>query len=304
FKDKNIITDLSSEAVRLYEKMERIGIERTELTMFDHYYQYLIDYINQHRNLDQVILPSSVGLSDPILGQLVSRMVDVQLELKMVSGNAKTDNPLIADRQRQINEIKEDIIESVKNQRSVEKIKRDFLDRELAEIEHQLRQLPIAERQLVTIQRNYAVMENLYVFLLQKHAEAGISKAANVSDIVVVNPPMAGGPISPRTSQNYAIAGFAGLVLPVLIFIILELLNNKIQSREDIEKLTSIPFIGGIGHKRGTDNLEVFRTPKSSISESFRALRSNLSYFTGEKPRGAILVTSSISGEGKTFTSI
>src|SRR5690606_21252426 len=77
-----------------------------------------------------------------------------------------------------------------------------------------------------------------------------------------------------------------------------------IQSREDIEKLTSIPFIGGIGHKRGTDNLEVFRTPKSSISESFRALRSNLSYFTGEKPRGAILVTSSISGEGKTFTSI
>src|SRR5690606_23790038 len=185
FKDKNVISDLSSEAVRLYEKMERMGIERTELTMFDHYYQYLIDYIDKDRNLDQIILPSSVGLNDPILGQLVSKMVDVQLELKMVTGNEKSDNPLISDRRRQINEIKEDIIESVSNQKSVEKIKRDFLDREIKAVEDQLRQLPIAERQLVTIQRNYSVMENLYVFLLQKHAEAGISQAANVSDIVV-----------------------------------------------------------------------------------------------------------------------
>src|SRR5690606_3038928 len=109
FKDKNVITDLSSETVRLYEKMERLGIERTELIMFDHYYQYLIDYIDKNRNLDQIILPSSVGLNDPILGQLVARMVDVQLELKMVAGSGKSDNPLIADRQRQINEIKEDI---------------------------------------------------------------------------------------------------------------------------------------------------------------------------------------------------
>jgi capsular exopolysaccharide synthesis family protein len=80
--------------------------------------------------------------------------------------------------------------------------------------------------------------------------------------------------------------------------------DNRVQSKEDIEKMTSIPFIGGVGHKKADSNLAVFNEPKSALAESFRALRSNLNYFISHKDKGIFLITSSVSGEGKTFTSI
>src|SRR5690606_34227410 len=75
-------------------------------------------------------------------------------------------------------------------------------------------------------------------------------------------------------------------------------------SKEDIEKFTRIPFIGGVGHKTTSDYRTVLSSPRSAVAESFRALRSNLTYFLGEKDKVVVLVTSSISGEGKTFTTI
>jgi capsular exopolysaccharide synthesis family protein len=112
------------------------------------------------------------------------------------------------------------------------------------------------------------------------------------------------GPISPHTTRNYFIGFASGLSIPFLLFILFEISNTKVQSREDIEKITSIPFIGGVGHKRMDQNLEVLLKPKSAISESFRALRSNLNYFLDGNSKGVFLITSSVSGEGKTFTSI
>ena len=92
--------------------------------------------------------------------------------------------------------------------------------------------------------------------------------------------------------------------MPLLIFVILELVNNKIQSREDIERITSVPVIGGIGHNLSTDQLVVQSRPKSAMAESFRALRSNLNYFTANKDHLVFMVTSSLPGEGKSFTTL
>src|SRR5690606_12511992 len=110
-------------------------------------------------------------------------------------------------------------------------------------------------------------------------------------------PKVAGGSISPKPAQNYTIAFVLGLVLPFVAFLLIELFNTKVQSKEDIEKITKIPFIGGVGHNKYESNKIVLSHPKSSIAESFRALRSNLLYFTGNKEKSVFLVTSSISGE-------
>ena len=83
-----------------------------------------------------------------------------------------------------------------------------------------------------------------------------------------------------------------------------EIINNKVQSKEDIEKMSSMPFLGGVGHNKSGNNLTVHERPKSGVAESFRALRSNLIYFTGNKTKQIFMVSSSISGEGKTFTTI
>lgn len=301
FKDQNVVTDLKGEALRLYGNIEEFEMQKAQLNISRNYYDYLIDYIQRNQDLHQIILPTSVGITDPILSNLVSQMNALQLDIKMLG---KAENPLVSESVRRINEMKKDIIESVRNQISTDKIKLLFLNKQIAQIERQLGQLPLAERTLVSIQRNYALQENLYIFLLQKRSEAAISKASNSSDIVIVNPPRAEGHISPRTTRNYVLAVIVGTLIPLLAFLLLEVFNNQVQSREDIDRLTDIPIIGGIGHKKMADNLVVFQEPKSMMAESFRALRSNLNYFVRAEEKNVFLITSSISGEGKTFTSM
>ncbi len=301
FKDKNVVTDLSGEALRLYGKVEALEGDKAELIIRKNYYKYLTDYVSRNENLDQIILPSSIGITDPILTGLVSRMTEIQLEINM---SRNKENPLVSGAKRSIDLMRKDIVESVKNQESTDEIKIDFINKQIQTIERQLGRLPLAQRNLVSIQRNYSLMENLYIFLLQKHSEASISKAANTSDITVVNPPKSGSAVSPNTNLNYVIGLSLGLILPLLGFILIEIFNDRIQSKEDIERFTSIPFIGGVGHKSIDNNLQVLTHPKTAIAESFRALRSNLNYFIGGKEKAVFMITSSISGEGKTFASI
>jgi capsular exopolysaccharide synthesis family protein len=306
FKKSNRTTgDLSLDAQRLYAKVEALEVQKAELLIRKNYYQYLNKYMNESKNLDQVILPSSMGISDPILNSLLSKVVDLQMEVKLYFDKERSPNPLMSSRIARLNELKKELNESVGNLRSTDQIKLEFLNKQTTDVEKQIGYLPLAQRQLISIQRNYSLLENLYVYLMQKKAEAEISKASNVSDLAIVNPAMlAGGAIVPKTRQNLTIGAVVGLLIPLLIFVLLEYLNVRVQSKEDIEKFTAIPFIGGIGHKKSEVNLEVLVSPKSVIAESFRALRSNLNFFIGKKDKAVFLITSSISGEGKTFTSI
>ncbi len=305
FGNGNRVQDLSADAQRLYVKIESFELQKTELLIRENYFQYLAEYLKAgNRNLDQVILPSTMGIDDPVLSSLLGKMIDLQLELKTFADPEFSKNPILTLKLERIDEIKRSVEEAVKALKSTDKIKVNFLNNQLKDLENQLARLPASERQLVAVQRNYALLENLYVFLMQKLSEAGISKASNTSDIISVNPPMKGSAILPKPTQNYAIALILGLMGPLVVFVVLEIVNNKVQSKEDIEKMTLIPFIGGVGHNSSGDNLTVKEKPKSGVAESFRAMRSNLNYFTGNRSKQVFMVTSSISGEGKTFTTI
>lgn len=305
FGNSGRVKDLSLSAQRLLEKAEVFEIQRSELLIRQNYYKYLEEYLQKGTdNLDMVILPSSVGLQDPVISSLLTKMVDLQLEMKLYINSERLSNPLVKEKLGRINEIKANVFESLKTLKSTDGIKMDFLNKQIREIEKQSDLLPASERQLISVQRNYSLLENLYVFLMQKLSEAGISKAANTSDVISVNPPMKGGQISPIPIKNYSIAALLGLVIPLLVFILFEIINNKVQSKEDIDKASSIPFIGGVGHNATGNNLTVSDRPKSGVAESFRALRSNLNFFTGNKTKQVFMVSSSISGEGKTFTTI
>jgi len=304
FKISNSIENLDSEAKRLFEKLDPLETQKTELLIRSHYYDYLIKYIDQGNNMDLVILPSSVGVEDQILSEMISKMINIQLELKLFIGKGRDENPLVKGGLKRLEGIRKDVLESVSTLKVTDKFKSDLLEKQIAELEKEIDRLPLQQRQLVSIQRNYSLLENLYIFLMQKMSEAGISKASNVSDIGVVNFPMKGKAISPNTSRNYFFGFAFGLLIPVLVFALFEFLNQRIQSKEDIEKISAIPFIGGIGHYETKDNLAVSLKPKSAVAESFRALRSNLNYFTSNQLKKVFLVSSSISGEGKTFSTI
>lgn len=305
FGNSSRIKDMSADAQRLLERVDEFELQKSDLLIRQNYFKYLEEYLNMNdNNLDLVILPSSVGLTDPVINSLLTTLVDLQLEIKLYLGSENGRNPLVASKVNRINEIKKNVLESVNTLKSTDKIKMDFLNKQVKDIEKQLSLLPASERQLIAVQRNYSLLENLYVFLMQKLSEAGISMAANTSDVIAINPPMKGGQLSPKPIRNYSIAALVGLAFPFLIFVLIEIVDNKVQSKEDIDKVSSIPFVGGIGHKSGASNLIVSERPKSGVSESFRALRSNLNYFTGNEAKQIFMVSSSISGEGKTFTTI
>jgi capsular exopolysaccharide synthesis family protein len=305
FGNSSRIKDMSEDAQRLFEKVETLEFQQAELMIRGNYYEYLEEYLKKNENtFDQVILPSSVGLTDPVISSLLTRMMDLQLEMKLYIDPEKGINPLVTNKVNKLKEIQLEVKEALKTLKSTDKIKSDFLKKQFQSIEKQLALLPSSERQLIAVQRNYSLLENLYVFLMQKLSEASISEASNTSDILTVNPPMKGAVIFPKPFQNYTTGVLIGLVIPLLVFIFLEFINNKVQSKEDIDRVTSIPFIGGVGHNGKRSNLTVKEKPKSGLAESFRALRSNLNFFTGNSVKKVFMVTSSISGEGKTFTTI
>jgi capsular exopolysaccharide synthesis family protein len=309
FKKKNFVTDLSIESQQLYDQVKEISNQKTLLIYGENYYKYVEEYLKKNNAYDQVLLPSNIGITDEVLSNLVTNLINAQTELNAVSLAATKPNPMVNEKAQllksTISDIKNQIFEAISSQRATDKIRITGFEKQIAVLEGKLRSLPAAERTLVNIQRNYSLNEALYTFLQQKRAEAGISKASTTSDIIVVNPPrIAGGAITPQVTQNYAIGVGSGLFVPILIFVLIELLNTRVQSKDDIEKITGIPFIGSIGHNNSNSSLVVVSRPKSALAESFRALRSNLNYFTEGKDKKIFMVTSSLSGEGKSFTTI
>lgn len=298
--------DLGAEALRMYSKVEGFEVQIAELSLRNTYFNYLESYLAKENDLEQVILPNSMGITDPILGAIVSKIGDLQLELKLfVDQERATGNPLFISKTNRLKELKRELKTALGNLRSTDIIKKEFFRQQINNAEKQLGYLPMAQRQYVSIQRNYALLERLYILLLEKKTEAEISRASTVSELAYINEPrVAGGSLAQSLEKTLIFAFLIGLGIPFAFFSTKELLNSNVQTKEDIEKHTSIPIIGGIGHKKGEITLEVLSNPNSAIAESFRALRSNLSYFTGNKEKAVFLIASSISGEGKSFTAV
>ena len=159
---------------------------------------------------------------------------------------------------------------------------------------------------LVNIQRKFNLNESIYTYLLEKRAEAAIALAGNVADHKVLDIARLESrfPISPKKNISYLLGLVIGFVIPIVSITIRDFFNDKIISKSDIEKITKYPIIGNILHSDKGSNLVMINSPKSAIAEAFRAIRTNIQYLDSEKDKKIICVTSSISGEGKTYCSM
>jgi capsular exopolysaccharide synthesis family protein len=178
-------------------------------------------------------------------------------------------------------------------------------DKKLLEVEGDVKKLPSTERQMINIQRKFDINNTVYTFLLEKRAEAGIAKASNVPDNRIID--YAGAfssyMIEPKTKKNLMMAFIIGLIIPLFSIIVLDLLNNKIIDKKDIENGTRVPVVGFISHNTSKSELPVSTNPGSPLSESFRSIRTNLKYFVKDIKCPVISVSSTITAEGKTFIS-
>jgi capsular exopolysaccharide synthesis family protein len=305
FKLVNNFINISSEGSLVQSKFEKIDEDKTTLLLQKQYYEYLKDYIESKVESEDIVAPSAMGVTDPLLTSLVSKISEFQLQRKKIAMNLRvTEEPLKLLESNILTArlaISENIKEGLHN---IDRLISDQ-DAKLLKVEQEIKKLPSTERQMINIQRKYELNNTVYTFLLEKQAEAGIAKAANVPDNRIID--NAGSfnisRIKPKESKNLTIALVLGLLFPLLVIVLIDYLNNKIIDKRDIERGTSAPIIGFISHSNSKTEMPVIENPGSSIAESFRSVRTYLKYFVKDTKCPVISVSSTIIGEGKTFIS-
>ncbi len=248
-----------------------------------------------------------MNVVDPIMNGLVSQLITMSTERASLLRNSNSQqNLFLADLNIRIENVKNTIKETVKNTLNTLTISVREIDSRLSRASGQISQMPKTELQLKGIERKFDLNDAIYTFLLQKRAEAQIARASSIPDYEVVDAAViaTSNKVHPKKMLNYLIALFLAFMFPTSVILAKDFLNNKILDPEEIDNLSSFPVIGKVFHNFHRTKTVVNEHPNSSVTESFRAIRTNFQFFSEGGKRQVILVTSSTSGEGKTFCSI
>jgi tyrosine-protein kinase Etk/Wzc len=305
FKLSNRMIDFSSEGSAIRNKLEGVTQEKVSSILQKQYYDYLVEYIKSKNESGEIISPSIMGVADPLLITLVERLAKHQTQKKQLKYNLSADQPAIGFIDSEIEDARTTLDENVRNSILIVERTLEDIERRISEVEYELSKLPVTERKLINIQRKFDLNNTVYTYMLEKRSEAGIAKASYVSNNRIIDraETFNSARIKPTERQNYSLAVVLGLLIPFIYIFLIDRLHNKIFDKKDIELLTDAPIIGFIGHNESKNEIPVVDKPGSSLSESFRTIRTNLRYYLNEENKAIISVTSTLSGEGKTFIS-
>ncbi len=304
FKEQKGTVDLSEESKAYLERVTSVDEDRVKAEIDLRSLNYLYDYVSGNKDVE-TLAPSSLGNPDPLLVDLITRLKGMQSKRKGLIYGSSAQSPAIKIIDEQIEQTKKALIENINSIRNLTSTSLKGLNNQLYEYENSIRKIPNLERELLGIRRNFTVNENIYLYLLQKKAETGIAKATAVSDNKVLDDAsVEETPVIPDKKTVIIISFLLAFILPVIIILLQGYIKNTINNKEDIEKLTKIPIIGVVGHLKTAEKLVVSKNPKSSIAEAFRSIRANLMYFGLTDQNKIILITSSVGGEGKSFTTL
>ena len=304
FKRDAGITDLSSDAqIALtgnaeYEKKQVEN--RTQISLVEDLKKYL-----GHNEYE--ILPSNVGLKDITLAAQIDRYNEMLIERKRLLRTSTENNPAIINLDTSIRATKANVQATLEGTLQGLFITKADLDREAKRYMRRISDAPGQERQYVSIARQQEIKAGLYLRLLQKREENAIMLAATANNAKIIDDAIADViPVSPKRSIIYLAALCLGIAIPVVVIYMIDLTKFKIEGRADVEKLTSVPIAGDIpltdekNTKEGS--IAVFENQNNLMSETFRNIRTNIQFML-QNNKKVILVTSTVSGEGKSFTS-
>jgi capsular exopolysaccharide synthesis family protein len=249
------------------------------------------------------IVPSTVGVNDPVLSNLVNNLYSAQLEYEKLKKTVGENNPNLVAISDQINKMKPDILSNIESRRKSLLASKGNLYATNNNYNSMLQTIPAKEKQLLEISRAQVTKSDIYSFLQQKREEAILSYKGTEADSRIVDPAQVSyTPISPPKSMYiYGAAIFFALILTIGVINAKELLNTKVLYRYELEKLSTFPVIGEIAYKKTDNPIVIEEGKRTFIAEEFRKVRLALSFLgIGEKSK-KILVTSSIPGEGKSF---
>jgi len=306
FRLNNRFVDLTLEGTLVLEKLEKLEGEKNMLGLQMQYYEYLLGYLDSREESREIISPSVMGVTDPVLVKLVEELAIAQQERRKVAFTVRDDLPQMQLMDQKIDDARSALRENVTSSLNQLRLTMNTINERITRAEKELDRLPGTERSLIGIQRKFDLNNSVYTYLLERRAEAGIAKASQITDNRIIDDAIVHNStqIRPSTMKNYMIAIMLGILVPIALIIVFDLFNNKIIGKHDIETLTKAPIIGYISHSDYQVEDPVAEKPGSTLAESFRAVRTSLSFYTGQTKCPVIIVSSPVSGEGKTFVSV
>lgn len=316
FKQREGIVDLTAQSKLFLESVagndKKIAESDMQLSVLDSIESYLTG-----TKENDALVPATLGLTDPVLLDLVAKLSDVELQLQRLKKTTGENSPLLESLTRQRAQLKPSILQNVRNLRANLIAGKLKVEQDNQRYAGMLSGVPQKEKAFLEVSRQQEIKNNIYTFLLQKREETAVASAAAVSDSRLVDAAEASPwPISPKKpiilgiSVLAAIAGVGGLIT------MRDLMKKEIAHRAEIEKATDAPILAEIVQGEGKEAIVIAEGKRSFVAEQFRTLRTALSYVgvnangtlngnvNGSGHRKTLLVTSSISGEGKSFVSV
>jgi len=306
FKSANDMTDLSSQASMLMTSTQGYQNQITEievqLSVLGSLEKYIFDNANSKR-----IVPQSLTAGTEAFSGILAQYNALQTERERALMSMSENNPVVQNLDKQLENLRSDLKNSLIASKRDMTIRLNEYRSRAGSVTAQIKTVPRKERVFIDFSRQQTLKQELYLFLLKKREETAITKAATLANARVIDKGKSdGAPWSPKRSKVYMMAFIVGILVPGAIVYLRELLNNRIFTRADITDRTQTPIIAEIGHSAEAlgESVVVHSSSRTIIAEQFRTLRTNLQFLLTSKEKKVILLTSSMSGEGKSFIAL
>lgn len=305
YKRANNLTDLSSEATLYLNTASEYEKKLTELDIQLNMVNAVESYIDKSKN-DDVLIPANVITEDVSLAKSIQEYNMAVLEKMKLSQTASEKNPAFVLADQQISALKANVLASVNSVKSGIQIARADVIKRGTQFTSKIKSVPTQERQFLEIKRQQEIKQTLYLFLSQKREETALSLASTAPAARTIDKAYASlEPVAPKKKIILLVALMLGVVVPFLFIYLKELINNKVKDSKEFQRLVRAPYLGSIGTSRENERVIVREGKTTPIVEMFRLLRTNLNFILSpSKKSSVILVTSSFTGEGKSFISI
>ncbi len=301
FRSQQNIMDMSFAATSSSERLNQLANDKADMTVKGQYYTSLLQYLRDSNGINAIVAPSTSGINDPLLNDLILDLKRLNQERLALQYTKNARSPELNLKNLEIEAAREALIENVQNMIKANNIGLKNINQRIADNQRIINSLPANERNLTQIQRKFNLSDNLYNYLLEKRAEAGIARASNTSDNKILDRARSNTePVAPNKTIVYLVTLVLSLLIPTGLILMQDYLNDKIESVEQVEKLSRIPIIGKVAHQ-GSKVTSIVNSPKSLLAESLRQIRVNLHFVNAEVDNKVIAITSTITGEGKTF---
>jgi capsular exopolysaccharide synthesis family protein len=306
FKTSNKLTDIDSESNIILTTNNQLEKETVDLQTQLKLVKYVVNYIKAKQ---YELIPTNLGLEGASINETTLKYNTILLERNRIMFSSNSLNPIIVNLDGQIESLRISILESLNNLKSSISISLTDLKRQEVRIDTKINSVPKKERLYRDIQRSQKIIETLYLYLLQKREENAITLAVKAPNAKLIDSAFGSpNPVSPNSLIIYFVAVVMGFVIPFIIFYLLFLFDNKIHILEDLEDSLHATILGDVPklNLKKSGNLIISNNDNSPFTEAFRILRTNI-FFLLSKSKSAcktIFVSSTITGEGKSFTSI